>query len=244
MIEPYYKTELGELYNGDCLDVIEQIGTVDLIATDPPYRTTARGNAGNSGGMLQKKINIKGKVFENNSINIETWLPRCYDILKDSGHFYIMCNHKNLHKYLDTAKYCGLKFIKSLIWDKGNKIMGGFYMSQFEYILFFRKGTGVRINNCGTSDILSIPNIKSKDPNGGNLHDTEKPIKLMDILICNSTKPGETVFEPFAGIGSTVIASELSGRKWIGSEIDPIYCKVAAERISSEKRRKLMNDLL
>lgn len=38
--------------------------SVDLIVTDPPYKTTARGNAGNSGGMLQKKINMQGKVFK------------------------------------------------------------------------------------------------------------------------------------------------------------------------------------
>ena len=41
--------------------------------------------------------------------------------------------------------------------------MGQYYMSQFEYILFFRKGKGIKINNCGTSDILNIPNIKTKD---------------------------------------------------------------------------------
>ena len=44
--------------------------------------------------------------------------------------------------------------------------MGQFYMSQFEYILFFRKGEGVKINNCGTPDILSIPNKKTKGEDG------------------------------------------------------------------------------
>lgn len=52
--------------------------------------------------------------------------------------------------------------------------MGQYYMSQFEYILFFRKGKGIRINNCGTSDILNIPNIKTK--NRKNLHDTENQL--------------------------------------------------------------------
>lgn len=69
--------------------------------------------------------------------------------------------------------------------------MGQYYMSQFEYILFFRKGKGVKINNCGTSDILSIPNKKTKDENGKNLHDTEKPIELMQILVENSSKEND-----------------------------------------------------
>lgn len=61
--------------------------------------------------------------------------------------------------------------------------MGQYYMSQFEYILFFRKGKGIKINNCGTSDIISIPNIKTKDGMGKNLHDTEKPVALMELLV-------------------------------------------------------------
>ena len=41
----------------------------------------------------------------------------------------------------------GFNFIKCLIWDKGNKIMGQYYMNQFEYIIFLRKGKGVKINH-------------------------------------------------------------------------------------------------
>ena len=47
-----------------------------------------------------------------------------------------------------------LKNESILIWNKGNKT-GKFYMSQFEYILFFRKGKGKK-NNCGTPDILNV----------------------------------------------------------------------------------------
>ena len=51
-----------------------------------------------------------------------------------------------------------LKNESILIWNKGNKT-GKFYMSQFEYILFFRKGKGKK-NNCGTPDILNVQNKK------------------------------------------------------------------------------------
>ena len=134
---------------------------------------------------------------------------------------------------LNTFTDCGFHFIKSLIWDKGNKIMGQFYMSQFEYILFFRKGRGVKINNCGTSDILSIPNIKTKDKNGNNIHDTEKPVDLMRILIDNSSKEGETVLDPFMGSGSTGVACKNLNRNFIGIELDENYFKIAEERIEN-----------
>ena len=53
------------LYNDDCMNILKTIenGSIDLICTDPPYPVTARGNAGNSGGMLQKKVNRDGKVY-------------------------------------------------------------------------------------------------------------------------------------------------------------------------------------
>lgn len=210
-----------------------------MIVTDPPYKTTSRGCAGNSGGMLQKQINKKGQVFNFNNIEIEDYLPRFYQVLKETGHCYIMTNHKNLIHFLKTIDEWkdpmtneGFKFIKCLIWDKGNKIMGQYYMNQFEYILFLRKGAGVKINNCGTSDILSIANKKTKDENGNNIHDTEKPIDLFKIMIENSSKENETVFDPFMGVGGCFIAALELDRKFIGCEIDKNYYNTTQNRIA------------
>ena len=135
---------------------------------------------------------------------------------------------------LNTFTECGFHFIKSLIWNKGNKIMGQYYMSQFEYILFFRKGKGIKINNCGTSDILSVPNTKSKDENGKNLHDTEKPVELMQILVENSSKENDIVIDPFMGIGSTGLACVNTNRKFIGIELDNNYYDIAKNRLSKQ----------
>lgn len=181
--------------------------------------------------MLQKKINMQGQVFAHNNIDCIEYAPEFFRVLKDGAHCYVMTNHVNLIHMLNTFTAAGFHFIKSLIWDKGNKIMGQYYMSQFEYILFFRKGRGVRINNCGTSDILSVPNIKTKDENGKNIHDTEKPIELMQVLIDNSSKENNIVLDPFMGVGSAGIASKKLNRNFIGIEIDSHYYNIAKERI-------------
>lgn len=205
--------------------------SIDLIVTDPPYKVTSRGNTGNTGGMLKKKIFNEGKVFTHNSIDCAEYAPELFRVLKDGGHCYVMTNHVNLIKMLNTFTNCGFHFIKCLIWDKRNKIMGHYYMSQFEYIMFFRKGKGIRINNCGTSDILSVQNKKTKDENGKNFHDTEKPIELMKILIENSSNAGDIVLDPFMGIGSAGIASQQLDRYFIGIEIDKKYYDIALQRI-------------
>lgn len=220
-------------FNGDCLSQMKYLpnGSIDLICTDPPYPTTSRGNAGNSGGMLQKDINKRGQVFDFNNIDCSKYAPEFFRVLKEGGHCYVMTNHVNLLNMLNTFTKVGFHFIKSLIWDKGNKIMGQYYMSQFEYILFFRKGRGIKINNCGTSDILSIPNKKIKGGDNQNLHDTEKPVALMEILINNSTKENEIVLDPFAGIASTLIACKKNNRQYIGFEIDEKYYSIGKDRL-------------
>ena len=228
-----YKNNLGMLFNDDVLNILPQIEdeSIDLVVTDPPYKMTARGNHGNTGGMLAKKITMNGNVFNHNDISIKEYASELYRILKDGSHCYIMTNHINLIEMLNTMTDVGFHFIKSLIWDKGNKIMGRFYMSQYEYILFFRKGKGVQINNCGTSDILSFPNKKLKGEDGSNLHDTEKPVELMKVLIENSSKPNDIVLEPFMGIGSTVIACQELNRRYIGVELDNKYFEITKKRL-------------
>ena len=225
--------EKCELWQGDCLEYMRTLEdeSIDLIVTDPPYPTTSRGNAGNSGGMLQKEINKKGKVFEHNNIDCTEYAPEFYRVLKEGSHCYVMTNHINLIKMLNVFTDCGFHFIKSLIWNKGNKIMGQYYMSQFEYILFFRKGYGKKINNCGTADILSVPNKKTKDESGKNIHDTEKPVELMKILIENSTQKGDVVLDPFVGVGASALACIESERNYIGIELDEGYFNIAKKRI-------------
>ena len=202
--------------------------------------------------MLQKKINKDGKVFTHNNITTLEYAPEFYRLLKDGSHCYIMTNHIHLIEFLNTftdlrtdeerkqgKKPYGFHFIKSLIWNKGNKIQGQFYMSQFEYILFFRKGRGVKINNCGTADILDVPNKKTKGADGKNLHDTEKPVELMKILIENSSQPNQIVLDPFAGIGGVPRGCVQSGRKCVACEIDPTYYGIMTELVESETLCKL-----
>lgn len=174
---------------------------------------------------------MKGKIFENNDIKPCEYLADFYRVLKDGSHCYIMINNLNLIEMLNEAEKVGFHFVKSLIWDKQSKICGRYYMTCFEYILFFRKGSDKPINDCSTPDILSIPVQKLKDKEGNNVHDTEKPVKLMETLILNSSNEGETILDPFMGIGSTGVASLLNGRNFLGCEIQKNYFDVAEERI-------------
>ena len=142
-----------------------------------------------------------------------------------------MINNLNLIEMLNEGLKAGFKFIKLLAWDKKVRICGTYYMGQIEHIIMFRKGKGRPINDCGTSDLLSFKVNKLKDADGHNLHDTEKPVELMEVLVKNSSNEGDTVLDPFMGIGTTGVASIKNGRNFIGMEIDPKYHEIAEKRM-------------
>lgn len=72
--------------------------------------------------------------------------------------------------------------------------------------------------------------IREDRPMRSQEHPTMKPVALFARLIRNSTRPGETVLDPFLGSGTTVVAAEQMGRRAIGCELDPHYCDVVLSR--------------
>ena len=211
----------------DCLEGMKAIpdNNIDLIVTDPPYKTTQRGSSGGTGGILKEEMTKRGKVFKHNDIEFNEWLPELYRVLKDTGHAYIMSNNKNLKDMLIEIEKAGFSIYKTLIWAKNSPITNMFYMDSHEYIIFCRKGKAKRINNCGTKSVLNVDNPRNK------VHPTEKPVELMEILINNSSQEGELVLDPFIGSGTTAIACINTNRNYIGFELDKQYYDIANVRI-------------
>ena len=236
--------ELNKVYNCGCMELMKNIPSesIDLIVTDPPYKVTSRGGSGTMGGYWKGEKAKKGTIFNFNDISCRDYLPEFYRILKNKSILYLMCNHTNLQEMLNVGTACGFKFVKCLIWEKGNKICGRYYMNCFEYIILFRKGGDKPIKNCGTPDILKVPIKKMKDSSGKNLHDTEKPADLMKILIENSSDEGGVVFDPFMGSFTTAVACLKLKRKFLGAEIDEEHYKNGIERLENEKMQISMFD--
>lgn len=220
--------EVNKIYNMDCLEGMKSIpdNSIDLIVTDPPYKTTSRGSSGGTGGILKEEINKRGKVFKHNDIEFNEWLPELYRVLKDTGHAYIMSNNKNLKDMLMEIENVGFNIYKTLIWAKNSPITNMYYMDSHEYIIFCRKGKAKRINNCGTKSVLNVDNPRNK------VHPTEKPVELMEALINNSSQEGELVLDPFMGSGTTAIACINNNRNYIGFELDKQYYDIANVRIN------------
>lgn len=62
-------------------------------------------------------------------------------------------------------------------------------------------------------------------------HPTQKPEKLLAKIILASSRPGDMVFDPFAGVGTTAVVAKKTGRNYVSVEIDPIYCCLTEKRL-------------
>lgn len=218
------KTNL--IYNTDCIEGMKVLPgeSIDLVITDPPYKCNISG-AGNMG----KTWNTM-EWFEDMESHVE-WMKECYRVLKDKTHFYCFSSGNALKQLLCDAEEAGFDFKDILVIDKiHNMPVGGYYLRQTEFVLLFSKGIRL-INNQKMANIirLAFPRGKQKK------HPTQKPVGLFEMLIRQSTSPGDVVLDPFIGSGTAAIACLAAGRKYIGYEISKDYCNLALREIAESE---------
>ena len=116
--------ELNKIYNTDALSfmdrMIEDKFQVDLLVTDPPYKTITGGDSNGENSTRPKGI-LSGnrKLFTHqNNIKISDWMKRVYNCLKDNSHAYIFTNTLNLNKMLNEAFKSSFKLHNILVWQK------------------------------------------------------------------------------------------------------------------------------
>ena len=223
--------EKVELFNGDCLDLMARMeeGCIDLLVTDPPYKTISGGDSGNRPkGMLSGNR----KLFKHQSdIEIRDWMPLVFRVLKEESHAYIFTNSLNLKEMLDESEKAGFQLHNILVWEKNNCTPSQFYMKNCEYVLFLRKGKAKWINNIGASKTVhQFNNILGK-----KTHPCEKPVDLLKFYIENSSKEDDIVLDPFMGTGSCGEACVQTGRRFLGIEKDETYFNLAKERLNGHQ---------
>ncbi len=225
--------ELNKIYNVDAIqfmkDMISENFKVDLLVTDPPYKTITGGDS-NGANSIRPKGMLSGnrKLFTHqNNIKISDWMPLVYQVLNEGSQAYIFTNTVNLYDMMAESQKAGFKLHNLLIWEKNNCTPSQYYMKNCEYILFLRKGKAKWINNIGDSKTVHrFDNII-----GNKQHPCEKPVELLKFYIANSSKENDIVFDPFIGCGSTGIAALELNRKFIGLEIDEEYSNISNKRI-------------
>jgi len=124
----------------------------------------------------------------------------------------------------------GFRFRHSLVWVKQQFVIGmADYHYRHEPILYgwIENGPHYFTEDRGQSSVFEVDK-----PHVSDHHPTTKPVELIARMIANSSRPGELVYDPFCGSGSTLLAAQQLGRRGYGVEIDPGYVAVTLERLA------------
>lgn len=214
---------------GDCLELMKNIpdGSIDLVVTDPPYliETTGAGIYKQPDKQYVKELNGIKDGFS------EEVLDELCRIMKKIN-VYFFCSQKQIIPLLDyfvKGKKCNWNLLS---WHKNNPVpaCGNKYLTDTEFILFFRE-KGVKIGGeFKTKFTYYVTPLNQADKKRYG-HPTIKPLEIVRNLIVNSSEPGDVVFDPFLGSGSTCVACVNTGRHYIGFEKEPKYFDIACQRL-------------
>ncbi|HRR96313.1 MAG TPA: site-specific DNA-methyltransferase [Candidatus Ratteibacteria bacterium] len=241
---------------------------IDLIYADPPYNLSGKSLTlvNNKTGGPFYKMNEDWDTWEYKDYLdfTEKWIGKSWDVLKHSGSFYISCTYHNVAEIIFIAKKIGFKLNNLITWFKTNampNITKRTFTHSTEYVCWFVKGNKWKFNyeklkeinphktKDGKSkqvrdfiDFVELPIVQGKErikrKDGRAIHPTQKPEKLIELILIASSDEGDLVLDPFFGTGTTgVVASKLN-RRWIGIEINKKYYKIAYNRILGSKRGK------
>src|SRR5213080_3038688 len=166
--------------------------SIDLLVTDPAYESLEKHRAV---GTTTRLKHSKGSsndwfaVFPN--ARFAELFAEAFRVLRKNSHLYLYCDAETMFVARPEAELAGFKFWKPLVWDKKTIGMGYHYRARYEFILFFEKGKR-RINDLGVADVIAVPRIHRGYP-------AEKPPAVAEVLIRQSSAPGELVADPFMG---------------------------------------------
>lgn len=261
------ETAYGKLYQGDCISFLQSLpdNHIDCIFADPPFNLRKEYADSKSDNLPEEEYLEWTRK----------WLELCSQKLKLGGSFFIYNIPKwaiptadFLGQTLTFRDWISVDLTLSM------PIPGRLYPSHYS-LLYFVKGPKPKTFNpprlpiktcvrCGQEQ-NDYGGYKNKmNPNGVNLRDVwtdippvrhskyknrdanELSLKMLDRVLDIATQKGDLVFDPFGGSGTTFVASELKGRKWIGTELGacgPILERFADLKNEAERLEKYRKDI-
>ena len=210
---------------GDCCELMREIPdhSVDLVLCDPPYGIDYQSNMRKATAKLPKIIGDKEPFVD--------FIPEMRRIIKSSGCVLLFTRWDVQQRFIDTMIDNDMKPKAIIIWDKVLHGMGDLKRApgrRYESIIQWA-GVDFRFHNGRPTDIVRHQRVNGRDL----VHPNEKPIALLEELICAYSRPGDLVLDCCMGSGSTIVAAINCDRHYIGFELDPEHFETANRRINS-----------
>ncbi len=194
-----------------------------LLASDPPYGVNYDPDWRNRAGASETRRT--GRVLNDDRAD---W--RAAWALFPGEVAYVWHGALHAATVADSLAASGFEVRAQIVWAKERLVLSrGHYHWQHEpcWYAVRKGGTGHWSGDRTQSTLWQIP---SRDQDAATVHGTQKPVECMRRPILNNSSPGQAVYEPFCGSGTTIIAAETTGRACHAVELDPAYVDVAVER--------------
>jgi site-specific DNA-methyltransferase (adenine-specific)/modification methylase len=237
---------LNKIFNESCIDTMKKIPDdfVQVVITSPPYNMNLRIRNGQyCSRQIVKEISTKYEGFSDN-LPIDEYYKFHSEVIKE------LMRISNLVFYniqiVTGSKRAIFKMIgdfsdnlkEIIIWDKGHgqpAMQEQVLNRRSELILVFEKDYPIsrqfRSATFKRGTLDDVWEIKRERKKGVENHGATFPEKLIQTILENFSQPGDVVYDPFLGTGTTAIVAKKLGRKYIGSEIGEEYFKVSKEQL-------------
>lgn len=255
---------INKIILGDTVETLKKFPdeSVDLIFADPPYFMQTQGELLRNGGTKFFGVEDSWDKFKDYNEYDEfsyNWLKECRRVLKKDGTIWVIGAFQNIYRIGYIMQNLGFWILNDIVWAKTNAVpnFGGTrFQNAHETLLWcgksksskytFNYKTMKHLN--GDKQDKSVWNLpicigkeRIKGTDGKKVHSTQKPEKLLEKVIISSSKPNDTVLDPFFGTGTTGAIAKRYKRNFIGIEREEIYVKTAKERL--EKEKDMSNDI-
>lgn len=229
-MEAYYN-----IYNQDCFEKLKDIpdNSIDLILTDPPYNISQY-STGNIHFPNRKSLNNDLAEWDDIKLEPSKLLADFKRILKPTGNIFIFTSYNLLgewYKSFDSE----FETFQYMIWHKTNpspSIHRVGFLNSCEMIacLWNKEHTWNITNQKELDNLIESPICMGKERLKNPVHPTQKPLKILKHLLKIASNEGDTVLDPFMGVGSTGVAALEMNRNFVGMEIDESYFTATQER--------------
>ncbi len=215
---------------------------------DPPYNIPIAGFVSGK-GRIQHREFVQG-AGEMSPEEFTKFLAAALKVLQSviapNALIFVCMDWRHLYELLSAGRQNGLALYNVCAWIKNNAGMGALYHNQHELISVFNTGSEAPTNNVqlgrhGRSR-SNVWNYRGQNSSGSDRdallasHPTVKPVAMIADALRDVTKRGGAVLDTFLGSGSTLIAAEDTGRRCLGTELDPLYLDVTVRRWQQHTR--------
>lgn len=201
------------------------------VWTDPPYGVEYV-------GKTAKALTIANDAAAGLQALLTAGFQAADPVLEPGAPFYVAAPAgPRGTDFRSALSAVGWTFHQTLIWVKDAMVLGhSDYHYRHEDVLYGwkpgpgRSGRGRHKGSRWYGDNAQTTVFEVARPKRSAEHPTMKPVELIAPMLANSTRPGDTVYDPFAGSGSTLIAADGLQRRAFLMELDPGYCDVIRDR--------------